>query len=72
MPDAARAQSTHTVRAVADGHTLPLTMRIRHSVAPTPDCPVYLVGVEFLNTPAALDEFIVRHVALGNDSTVEA
>lgn len=62
-------ESVHAVRAVGTGESHPMTIRVRHSTATgQPGSRRYLLGVEFLNVTAALDDFLVRHVGLGNDS----
>jgi PilZ domain-containing protein len=61
--------SVHAVRAVGNGESHPMTIRVRHSTATAQQGHRrYLLGVEFLNVTAALDDFLVRHVGLGNNS----
>jgi hypothetical protein len=65
-------ESVHSVMALADGQSLPLQMRVRHTTpAPASGEGRYLLGVEFLNVSPAVDEFILRHVGNGSVS-VEA
>ena len=59
--------AVHSVRVVTDTESHHVSMRVRHSVtAAQPDGPGHLVGVEFIDVSAALDDFLVRQVALGS------
>jgi hypothetical protein len=59
--------STHSVLAVTRDESHPVTVRVRHSTADAArGRSRYLVGVEFVDTSPALDEFLTRQLALGN------
>jgi hypothetical protein len=67
--------SVHWVTAVAEGEPHPVQIRVRHTrPAPTSGGVVrYLIGVEFLRLPPAVESVIARVVGLGNGSAaVEA
>jgi hypothetical protein len=62
--------SVHAVRAVADGESHPLTIRVRHSTdADDRGRRTYLLGLEFLNVTAALDEFLAGQTGMGRGGT---
>lgn len=67
--------SVHWVTAVADGEPHLVQIRVRHSrPAPTSGGVMgYLIGVEFLRLPPAVEGAIARVVGLGNGTAaVEA
>jgi hypothetical protein len=67
-------ESVHSVVAVTAEESHEVTLRVRHSTAGHQhEQRKYLVGVEFVDVSPALDDFLARQVALGNDSvSVEA
>jgi hypothetical protein len=67
-------ESLHPVVAVTAEESHEVTLRVRHSTGGHQHGQrKYLVGVEFVDVSPALDDFLARQVALGNDSvSVEA
>ena len=62
-------ESVHSVLAVTHEESHRVTVRVRHSTGGDHQGGRrYLVGVEFVDVPPALEEFLARQVALGNGS----
>jgi hypothetical protein len=62
-------ESVHSVVAVTHEESHKVTVRVRHNTGDDQQgARRYLVGVEFVDVPPALDEFLARQVALGNGS----
>jgi hypothetical protein len=62
-------ESVLSVTAVTREESHKVTVRVRHSTeSDQKGGRRYRIGVEFVDVPPALDEFLARHVALGNGS----
>jgi hypothetical protein len=60
-------ESVHSVVALTDEESHKVTLRVRHSTGDERQGRRrFLIGVEFLDVSAALDDFLARHVAFGN------
>jgi hypothetical protein len=62
-------ESVHSVVAVTADESHRVTVRVKHSTGGDHEGNRrYLVGVEFVDVPPSLEEFLARHVAFDNGS----